>query len=511
MAVYRVNIRGVRTTPGDRWEEKLTYTQEGRLTLVNLEQPKKGTAVRAWMMELDEPKIASLTRDDQRVVDLPAPRTMGLPPRIVQLKLNVATSERAPASAVGGSWVQRGATLLALDFAHWPNALVGEGDSWESETEREELNGKWTHRYTSVEGERGDRLAVGDFSFAGRLAGRFEDVATIEQVTGTWKWLVAKRSLASSQSDVMLKYGAKEEPRQLAMHVELALESRDHVPAEMLAQARTDVNELGKLATAVADPANKDAKAKLEEFIAHRGDSLWLPVARDVLKRAEYDERVLAGMSAQQLVDRLTALITAWQHAALSGKIDSLQPLRATFRELVETNRSEVYALLSATDPNVRAMAVFCVAFGDDDSDLAHVKAGCKDDEARVRAWAAYGLAERRETGLEPDLLLSLLADKDEKVRQRACMAVGACVPAGSEHREQFFNRLLEMVQTDDSINVRVTASAALAGLATKSDLPALIDTEFNLDIPPANRILSDTIRRLGGEPKELPDDDNDE
>ena len=505
-AVYDVAIRGVRTTHTIHYEEVLTYAQTGRLTLVILERPVQGVAVRAWMMELDEPAIESMTRDGQPVADFPPAKTVGLPPRLVQLTTGQVTPERAQASAVGGSWVQRAAMLLALDFAQWPDELVDEGASWERPAERDELRGTWTHQYTGTEGERGERLAIGAFNFAGKLTGRFEGVADIEKVSGQWKWYVAKRSLYSSASDVSLSYGDPEDPRLIDMHVELKLAARDHLDADQRKAALAELNQLGKLAVA-ANESDDNGEEELAEFIEAHPRSIWRPVAEDLLARAAYDERVFGDLDADELVGALTKLVTAWQRAALSNQVEPLEPIRATLRELTESNRSTLYGLLKADDPNVRAMAAFCIAFGRELGDLAKVTDLCRDTSNRVRAWAAYGLAERRDPATDRDVLATLLADEDSNVRQRACMAVEACITIDAPQRERFFDLLLELVNTDPVDEVRPRAASALVSLAKKSDLPALIDAEHQQDVPPARRVLEAKIRELGGEPKGLDDE----
>jgi HEAT repeat protein len=348
---------------------------------------------------------------------------------------------------------------------------------------------------------------VGTFAFSGNLAGQLDHVAEVGKVAGTWKWYVAKRSLYSSASDVSLSYGDPDDPRQLDLHVELALVNREHLDRAEREAALAQVNELGKLAVAANDPSAEDAEANLKAFVEAHPQSIWLPVANDLLARAAFDERVFADLDADQLVTALTRLITRWQQAALSGQVEPLQPIRATLRELTESNRTTLYDLLKADDPNVRAMAVFCAAFGNTANDLEQVTTMCKDASARVRAWAAYGLAERRDPSTDADLLAQLLADQDANVRQRACMAVEACISADSDQRQRFFDLLMKMVRTDPVDEVRPRAAAALAVLATKADLPALIAAEHEQDVPPARRVLEATIRQLGGEPKAWDED----
>ena len=506
LSVYKVTIEGIRTSPLLRYVEKLFYRQEGLLTLLVLKPTNQTGTRRVWMMELEEAHIVSLTQDEHLIEQLPHAKMIGLPPKSVQLRTLPVTSAIASASVAGGSPVQRAGLLLALDFARWPNRIISGGEEWEGQSERPELVGKWTHKYEGVEGDRSDRLALGVFSFSGRLAGSLKQAATIKRAEGSWKWRIAKRSLESSISEIVLEYGDYERKRELSLHIELGIERRDHVSGKELPRYVEEMNQLAEMAVAVSDPHNGTVEKSLALFIETHPDSLWLPVARDLLQRVEFDRRSLGELGEEKIVAALTSLITRWQVAAIKSLTESLQPLRDTFRELAKSNREALHSLTRVEDANVRSMAIFCVAFGETQEDLQRVIECCGDSEATVRAWAAYGLAERREAAVPPDLLAKLLEDREEIVRIRACMAIQGCIAIDSSSRKTFFDLLLKIVSNDQSSAVRPYAAVALDGLAIVDDLSALIETEHRQDVPPARRLLEATIRRLGGKPKELDD-----
>ena len=507
LSTYVVRIQGVRTTPGRRWEEQVTFEQVGRLTLVVLDAGAERQAHRVWMMSLDDPRVVSVEGAEPAGAEELSAKALGLPPKAAQLRMMTIDARRAPASAVGGSRVQRAALLLALDFAHWPDGLVRRGDGWETPAGRSELEGAWRHRFTGTEGSRSQRLAVGSFTFEGRLAGDLAQVAGVKHVVGTWKWRVAKRALQSASADVVLSYGERERPRELAMHVELELERRERIPRGRLAATAEELAELNALARDATKSPTADAKAGLARFVETHADSLWLPVARDMLEKIALHERRFAALDKDGIVEALTSLVTRWQSVALAGDLEPLQPIRATFRELMRTKREILHGLAGTGEPNTRAMAVFCVAFGEHAEDLARVVACCKDESSRVRAWAAYGLAERRDGDVEPALLRALLADEDDKVRQRACMAVQGSLHRESPHRGAFVALLLKMARADESHAVHVHAAEAIDALAMVADLPALIEAEYEQEVPAARRQLEATIRRLGGEPREVADE----
>jgi HEAT repeat protein len=211
-------------------------------------------------------------------------------------------------------------------------------------------------------------------------------------------------------------------------------------------------------------------------------------------------------MDADRLRNALVTLIRRWQRAALSGSVEALQPVRATFREMMAAQRTALHELAGDADQNTRAMATFCVAFGDQPADLTVVTRACADASERVRIWAAYGLAERRDPNTDLDVLLKLLGDAHPKVRVRACQATRACVPIDSPRRGEFARRLLRMVAGDPDDLVHPPAAQALDALATEEELTALIEAEAQEEVPSARWQLEATIRRLGGKPKSASD-----
>jgi len=496
---YDVRIEGERTAPEAGHVEVIRFTQQGALTLVVLEAVDRQNARRAWMMTLAEPKVVAVMRDGHELVDLPSATALGLPPQASQLRLVSIDTAQADAHPVGGSRVQQAGMLLALDFAHWPNRLVASGESWETPTQRAELNGTWAHQYTALEGRGADRLAVGTFSFRGAPAGPFANVAEIEQASGAWRWRVAKRSLESADADVILRYGPAEAARRLRMQVTLAARERRRLTSEETTAERAALQDLAALAQS---PGSMDERqAALAGFIAAHPKSLWLPVAEELRARASLDAEVFEAMSADQMRAALTALLTRWQQAALNNAVEELQPIRDTLRELTQVNRSALHALAADTDDNVRAMAVFALAFGDQPGDLAKVTAAAGDADALVRMWAAYGLAERHDPATDAEVLHRLLDDPEEKVRRRACMAVHACVTMDSPQRARFVKRLLTMLAQDPVDEVHPHAAQALDVLATPADLPQIIEAEAKEEVPDARWQLERTIRRLSGDP----------
>ncbi len=504
-AQYDVIVRGIRRTPQRRHDDEITFEQTGRLRLLVLpaSDARPKSAQRVWMMQLDDPVITAFTRGGEPLADIPHPKMVGLPPRSVQLHVGEVDSENADASAVGGSRVQRAAMLLALDFAHWPDDLVSPDTEWKTPSKRSELEGAWTHRYVRTDGARAEREAVGTFEFDGRLAGEFDDVANIKLARGDWRWRVSKRSLESVDSQVVLEYGPPHQRRELSFEVKIKIAERRRLRGEELDEAAGQIQPLSNLAREALQFATEDAKDKLRTFIKDHPKSLWLPVANDILERAEMEDRTIGELDDGQLVEMLVVLVRRWQGAALRSEVETLEPIRSTFRELMESNGDAMLVLTKSPEANIRAIAVFAVAFGKQPQHGIRLIELTEDKDSTVRAWAAYGIAERRDPNTDGALLIRLLEDDDRNVRIRACMAAESCANPNDPKHKALLRTLLKLIEDDGHEQVQVRAASAVSKVAIKSDLPTLIDAEAKCDMPPARRILEATIRALGGTPKD--------
>lgn len=506
---YDILVRGKRHTPQRRHDEEVVFEQAGRLRLLVLptSEARPKEASRVWMMQLDDPVITSFTRGGQPVADVPHPKMVGLPPRSVQLHVAEINAENADAVAVGGSRVQRAAMLLALDFAHWPDDIVEPNAEWKTPSIRPELEGGWTHRYSEAIGTRAERLAVGTFAFEGKLAGPFDGVANITSARGEWRWRVSKRSLESVDSRVVLEYGPPGERRELEFEVNLKVAERRRLRGDDLSESVGQIQPLSDMARDALQFGSDDSKDKLKTFINEHPDSLWLPVAKDILDRAELEDRTINELSEGQLVEMLVALVRRWQGVAHRNEVEKLEPIRSTYREIAESNGDALLKLTRSEESNIRAISGFAIAFGKQPKFGDRVIELARDPDATVRAWAVYGLAERREPKADAALLMTLLDDDERNVRIRACMAAEVCTNPDDPKHTALLRKLLKLIDHDDHEQVQVRAASAVSKIAIESDLPTLIDAEFNCDMPPARRILEATIRTLGGEPRSRLDD----
>jgi hypothetical protein len=212
----------------------------------------------------------------------------------------------------------------------------------------------------------------------------------------------------------------------------------------------------------------------LREFEEKHPRSTWLPVTRDLLVKAKYEQETLASLSDEQLKVVLVQLISRWQSIAVADSPERLEPLRITFSELVRTQRGELLSLTKDHDASIRAISVFCFAFSEDTDDRRILTDAFKDDDGLVRAWAVYGLAERADPETEPAVLAAALEDDESRVRQRACMAIKACIGPDSFDRRRFAERLLGVLESDPQEEVRAFAASALTRLARKADVAEL-------------------------------------
>ena len=478
LSVYAVTVETTRTIPAtaDKPGEVLSYTQAGRLTLLVLSSPQGGAVQRAWMIELDEGRIDRLTRSGRAVaaVDLPESVELGLPPRAAQLTVDAVTPIHAPAHAAGGSVVQRGVFLLALDVAHWPERPVKPSATWKHRLDCGfgEVTRIWT--LEEVVGQGRTRRAVVTTTARGDLPGGSpRGPAEIGRADTRFVWHVSEHSVISLTAEVELTYRADDRPRRVESKMTVERVSRRKLSD---GQRESAVQQLDELLSVVEGYRRGDRASvveALQAFEASYPGSVWLPVARDLRHKAKYELQKLETLSGDELRGVLIQLLARWQRVVLQGDPEPLEPLRRTLGDLARAQARELEELARHEEANLRALAVFCLAFGGEEG-IGLVLSACGDSEATVRAWAVYGLAERGEPLRDVVLLERALGDASPQVRQRACAAVEACVSPDSSDRGRFAGLLLDLARADPVKEVRAAAAGALLDLADKADLPAL-------------------------------------
>jgi hypothetical protein len=118
---------------------------------------------------------------------------------------------------------------------------------------------------------------------------------------------------------------------------------------------------------------------------------------------------------------------------------------------------------------------------------------------ASVLCVHAFNARVTRSTGKPQDPQEEVLADADAKVRQRACMAIGACVRRDAPDRRSFAERLLEVLGADQVQEVRAFAASALLNLALKDQLAQVTALRADERALVVRQRLDRIIRRLGG------------
>jgi hypothetical protein len=501
LSVYSFTICSRRSTAGSGAEaqEFLIYEQAGRLTLFGLAPPRQGKADRAWMIELEEARVESLRSHGQQVIPPPSAADLGLPPRAAHLRVSRASPAHAYASIAGGSPIQQTALLLALDVTHWPDERVGADEVWEHQLDYEYFTGLRTSTLAQVSGKGRERQALVSSTAAGDFRDSLSDQAALERAQSDCLWHLGEHCLLSLDSTVELSYRPQRDPRSLTL--ELTLERLDRRTLSQQ-QRQPVIAEFEELTESIDRYMGGDRAAAVEalrKFEPAHPRSIWLPVARDLLAKAKYEREKLESLSIEQTASVLVQLITRWQRIAITDAPERLHPLRRTFGELVRVKRDDLRRLAQDQDPNMRAIAVFCFAFGSQETDRKMLIASCSDPQPKVRAWAVYGLSEQGQSDTDRTLLKGALADADPKVRQRACMAIRACVRRDAPDRGQFGDLLLEVVRDDPDDDVRALAASALTQLAEKRQLPSLIETRAREQAAPVRERLDRVIGLLQG------------
>ncbi|HUU82277.1 MAG TPA: hypothetical protein VM243_02120 [Phycisphaerae bacterium] len=508
LTVFSLDAQTTRSTSGgqDGVNEVLTYEQAGRLTLLVLSPPRGGRADRAWMIELDQALAEKLTRDGREIRPAPEAVELGLPPRAAQLRVDKVSPTHAFASTAGGSPIQQTALLLALDVTHWPAGPVRPSDEWEHQIDADYVVGTRTLTLDEVRGRGRAREAVVSSIVAGEFRGPLQDQATLQRVESRCVWHISDQSLLRLDATVELTYSEQETPRKLVLDLTLERLSRRELSADERQPMLDQLSELTDVIEGYLRGDRATAAEALRKFEPTYPNSIWLPVARDLLHKARYERDELETMTDQQLVSVLGQLFAHWQTIAITENFERLQPLRTTLTELAGTQRDALHKLTTSDDAYLRAMSVFCLAFGSEPDDRRAIVVACRDPHAVVRAWAVYGLAEQADPRTDTALLSDALADEDVKVRQRACLAIAACVQPSSPHAGRFAELLLEVVRTDSAQDVRAFAASALLRLARPEDLPRVVEARAAEESLIVRERLDRVLQKLGQSPPGDPD-----
>src|SRR5262249_8294673 len=149
--------------------------------------------------------------------------------------------------------------------------------------------------------------------------------------------------------------------------------------------------------------------------------SIWLPALADVEKHALEAAAPAPEMTQAELTKALAAQVGQWEKAVLKQDDDADARARRALRDLSERHAMLLKAMMRDPDDSVRALGVFAGSSGESPEHLAGVMMAVRAPAARVRAWAAQGLAARGDRLTDPDILRKLMGDDDPTVRARAC------------------------------------------------------------------------------------------
>jgi HEAT repeat protein len=452
------------------------------------------------MLEMELAMVNAMSRWGEAVEPLPESTELGLPPRTAHLRVVKASVQDAHIPVAGGTDLQQTILWLALDVMRWSEEKQAPGGTWVHALAAEHLNGLRKFELAAVEGKGRDREVVIASTVEGEFQGLDQQSAQLESATSKLRWSLEENCLLTLESTVRVRYGDETPDRDLTTTVELRRIDHRKLEAEAQEQARGQLEELAGITDQLTRGDRPAAIPSLKAFLEKHPESLWLPVAQDLFVKSKYQAEKLGSMSTEQLVSVLVQLVAKWQSIAVNETPERLEPLRTAYAELADIQRDTLLKLIKDEDSSVRAISIFCLGFSSQAEDLALIQAATADEDPRVRAWATYALAERGSSDTDLKILQRLLGDADANVRQRACMAVQACIPAGSREASRFAEALLNLVADDSEMTVRYFAAAALIHLADGSILPRLRKLHAGESEESVKNQISIVIRKLEAE-----------
>ena len=473
LAIYTidVDIRRLSDRPGQI--EALRYQRPAQWAMSLMRLPDLGKAQLA-QLRVDRPaEVSSLRRGGEPVRPLLRAETLGLPDRFVQFNIAAIdwrdTQGLTPLIATP---LDRCIDAL-LDFAHWPADATREGESWTREVAWPGVTGTQTFALDSVFRREAEQLAVITVVFEPRFDPRPGRELTVEHCRAKLVWSHSHNVAQSLSGRVVLRRKTPRTTQQTTAQIDLRRRQLSFLDEDLRDANISELNILAKLVTHYRRGQHGPAREIAQEFVSRHSTSPWWPLPAWILERLDQAERLGRPMAPDRLNDVLATLLARWQAAAADDDPMLRDACRRALARVAKANRGSLMQQCSAEAENERAVGAFALAFTADPAVLELIERLAKDPSARVRAWAAYGLAILGARQTSRVLLLNLLSDDDPRVRVRTAQAVKACVGPADPRRSAFSAALIGLLR-DPSPAVRLHAAGALGRLVSTDQRSAL-------------------------------------
>ena len=473
LTTHEITTTLVRATRRKDATEESVLEIRSRLVRAHLDESQPGQVKVAAMLVTGPAKVVSLKRDGKPVTPVPAPDAFNLPSGATVLKTLPQTFSDGPVVAPSLGPVEGAMAAILLDVAHWPRGGIGVGDSWERPVQRASLDG--TQRFTLIQTAQIEResVAVVEMAFSGAFSGDLAEAYRIDEIRARYVWARADRVLVRLGGQARYHRVRDNEVTPHLVNVEVALKQRDRLSEEQQEPLRTSLTDFANaLSESQADRPEKVVTA-CALFREKWPSSVWMPAVDELDRKALRQIKPAGRLPPDALTMAVTELAMHWQAAQATGDEDLEARTQRSLRQLVEEQDGGIRAMMKGADVGQRALGVFAWSFGESPSHYAKVVEALGDKSPRVRAWAANGIAARRDPSTDPATLRRLLADDDATVRAKGCLAVARCLPAGEPPVGRLRDALLALLQDAEKMT-RLEAARALGVVGAADEVAAL-------------------------------------
>ncbi len=472
LSVYSLERTIRRTVRYGERSEVLSYVAKSEWTRLQLRDADQRTGKIAQMIVDAAPAKIKLTRDGQPVSEPPEPDSIALSGGSTRLATDEWTKSETTVLVPAAEPIEQAAISAMLDFARWPAEAMRVGDRWENSVATGFFDGTQSF-------ELADVFRVGDrtmlrmrMTVQGSLRGRAAKNSQFMGAEVVIRWGYGRHTLDGLSGTAHYRRNSGEGVEEYELTLVVRQTRNDILSVEAANLLIDQINAVGDL---ISDKnAGKFAAARdgCASFLKKWPDSLWRP-AVDYLAR-EMDSKLNPAVAEAEFRVRVVETLRKWRAANEGEKADEIEAARKEMKQLADGCRPRLLKLLTGDSQNMRAAAVFTLAFGSDPDNAKRIEAAMKDASPRVRSWALYGLTELRRAPTDAGVFLVALNDDDPGVRARACAAAAECVPRGSPQMPAIRDRVFQLLRDDMRDGTRRAAAITMGIIGTAEDLPRL-------------------------------------
>ncbi|MGB2781252.1 MAG: HEAT repeat domain-containing protein [Phycisphaerae bacterium] len=453
------------------------------------------------VLETPQPeRIVTLKINGQdRLADLPEEaRTRPMPPNIILEERGPRGEPPAPVPPADDLAV--GLSALQGAMSHLPDQPVSPGEKWTRDLDLGTVRGTLRTKFVEVKDVGGTACAVLDVSLAATIAGNLAERLQIEKMDARLCVALDGSGLVEVSATHIVREKANNAEQRTVQTFEVRLAKTNQLGADALARAAADAEPLLQAMNQIRADDHVAALETLRGFLSDRADSPWAPAVQNLFAGVLQDRLMTKPLPPAELRVVLRDLRRAHDEAQQRGAGPELAAGRNLARRVAGTNLQVVLDESKNSDPFVRELAAFALAFAEDPSARRRLVELAQDASPSVRAASGIGLAIQ-EKPVGRDLLLAMLKDENELVRGAAALVALRTVPRGDATATAALPLLLANLGIGQPWARAQTVGAIgiLAPVASTETIAALLDASKKETAEDIKPLYLQALRSLTG------------